>query len=155
MTHPTPAFRRFRRAGASAACTLALTAGPALPALAQVAAPSAAPSAAGPAAPYLNGGIGLDEQQAMKQAARDWPLRMTFSEHRNDVFVAGVDLRVTDGQGRSRLHLDAAGPITYVRLPPGRYRVSARHHGQTETREVTIGAPAGVDLAFHWQGPKP
>ena len=144
-----------------ACCALALAAAAALPGRAHAQAPAATPApptASAPgaqAAAYLNGGIGLDEQQSMKQVAHEWPLRLTFSEHRDNLFVAGVHLLVTDRQGRPWLQLADAGPMTYLRLPPGAYRVSARHRGVTQTREVTVGAARGVDLAFHWQLPQP
>lgn len=101
---------------------------------------------------YQNGGIGQSEEQFMRNTAKDWPLRMVFSSRKNDEFVADVHLLITDTKGTPYLQLDGAGPMTYARLPPGTYRISARRHGQLETREVTLDGKTGRDVSFHWQG---
>lgn len=101
---------------------------------------------------YLNGGIGADEEQMMRKAAKDWPLRMIFSERKDNEFVADVRLLVTDAKGAPVLMLHGAGPMTYAMLPAGKYRISASHKGQTETREVTLDGKTGRDVYFHWTG---
>jgi len=98
---------------------------------------------------YLNGGIGKDEQQRMHQDARNWPLRMTFSDKSNNEFVAGVKLKVFDGSGRAVLRLKDAGPMTYVQLPQGEYRITASYRGGMLSRMVHVG-PKGLDANFHW-----
>lgn len=101
---------------------------------------------------YLNGGVGKDDEAYMRRIAKDWPLRMTFSERRDNEFVADVRVAVTDARGAPVLLLNDAGPMTYAMLPAGKYRVSATFHGITESREVTIDGAKGRDVAFHWQG---
>ncbi|QLP99878.1 MAG: hypothetical protein HZY78_06360 [Burkholderiaceae bacterium] len=101
---------------------------------------------------YLNGGIGADEEQMMRKAAKDWPLRMIFSEKKDNEFVADVRLLVTNAKGAPVLMLHGAGPMTYAMLPAGKYRISASHKGQTETREVTLDGKTGRDVYFHWTG---
>jgi hypothetical protein len=102
---------------------------------------------------YLNGGVGDDETQYMRKAAKDWPLRLTFSESKDNAFVANVGLLVTDLRGNPYLQLSGAGPMTYARLPAGKYRVTARFKGQSETREVTLDGKTGRDVNFHWMAP--
>ncbi len=101
---------------------------------------------------YLNGGIGKDEEAYMRKIAADWPLRMTFSERKDNEFVADVDVLIVDAKGSPYLMLSNAGPMTYAMLPPGKYRITARFKGQSETREVTLDGKSGRDVSFHWQG---
>lgn len=101
---------------------------------------------------YLNGGIGKDEEAYMRKIAPDWPLRMTFSERKDNEFVADVDVLIVDAKGSPYLMLSNAGPMTYAMLPPGKYRITARFKGQSETREVTLDGKSGRDVSFHWQG---
>ena len=70
---------------------------------------------------YLNGGIGADEKQYMRKVAKDWPLRMVFSENKDNEFVADVDVVVANTRGTPYLLLSSAGPMTYVMLPTGKY----------------------------------
>lgn len=101
---------------------------------------------------YVNGGVGKDEEAQMRRMAKDWPLRMTFSERKDNEFVVGVNLVVTDARGAPVLVLNGAGPMTYAMLPAGRYRVSAFYGGVTESREVTLDGKQGRDVFFHWKG---
>jgi hypothetical protein len=77
---------------------------------------------------------------------------MTFSERKDNEFAADVNVLVTDKQGKRYLQLDRGGPMTYAMLPPGTYRITARFHGQPETREVTLDGKNGRDVYFHWKG---
>lgn len=101
---------------------------------------------------FINGGVGKEQEAYMHRIAKAWPLRMTFSERKDDEFVAGVNLRVTDHGGAPVFSLHNAGPMTYARLPPGKYRVTARFKGQTEVRDVALDGKAGADVYFHWKG---
>jgi hypothetical protein len=102
---------------------------------------------------YLNGGVGEDEAQYMRRTAKDWSLRLTFSESKDNEFVADVDLLITDLRGTPYLHLTGAGPMTYARLPAGKYRVTAQWKEKSETREVTLDGKVGRDVNFHWAAP--
>ncbi len=99
---------------------------------------------------YLNGGIGLDEQVAMHRALKDFPLRMSFSESQDGEFLADIPMVISDSRGNSVFELRNAGPMLYVMLPPGRYEVSARFKGVTQTQGVTLLGKDGKDLQFRW-----
>jgi hypothetical protein len=98
---------------------------------------------------YLNGGIGADEQDQMRRDAHRWPLRMTFSEGRAGAFVADARVRIMNRAGKSVFAVDGAGPLTYVKLAPGDYRVTAEHQGKTLTRDAHVGK-SGTSLYFRW-----
>jgi hypothetical protein len=101
---------------------------------------------------FLNGGIGQDEQARMKRLASEFPLRMTFSERKDGEFLADIPVLITDARGNPVFDLPHAGPMLDVALPPGKYKVSARFNGLTESQEVTVGGKEGKDLYFHWRG---
>lgn len=101
---------------------------------------------------YISGGIGSDDEAYMRKIAKDWPLRMVFSERKDNEFVADVNLLVTDLRGTPYLQLNNGGPMTYAMLPAGKYRITARFKGQSETREVTLDGKGGRDVVFHWKG---
>ena len=104
---------------------------------------------------YLNGGIGVDERATMRRVATEFALRMVFSEGKNGEFVADIPMVISDSSGNSIFQLRAAGPMLYVTLPQGRYTVSARFKGVTQTRQVTLAGKDGRDLHFHWQSGTP
>ncbi|MCK9398014.1 MAG: hypothetical protein M0Q44_20805 [Methylobacter sp.] len=101
---------------------------------------------------YLNGGVGKSEQAAMHRIEKEFPLRITFSERKDGEFILDVPVVITDEHGNPVFELPKAGPMLYVMLPNGKYKVSARFKGLTESQEVTLSGSEGKDLYFHWQG---
>lgn len=101
---------------------------------------------------YVNGGIGKDEQSAMHRIAKEFPLRLTFSQHKDGEFIADVPVLITDARGNPVFELAKAGPMLDVMLPNGKYKVSARFNGLTESQEVVLSGKEGKDLYFHWKG---
>lgn len=101
---------------------------------------------------YLNGGIGKNEANTMHRLAKEFPLRLTFSERKDGEFIADVPVVISDAKGNPVFELSKAGPMLYVMLPNGKYKVSARYKGLTESQEITLSGKEGKDLYFHWKG---
>jgi hypothetical protein len=100
---------------------------------------------------YMNGGIGSDEQSYMRKMGKDFSLRLIFAERKDNEFVADVKLLIEDEHGPVFM-LPAAGPMTNVMLPDGKYRIIASYRGVTEVHMVTIKGKNGADVLFHWKG---
>jgi hypothetical protein len=139
----------YRRVALGAAAAAALTGAASFPANAQ---DELVLLETTQAATFINGGVTSEDEAYLRKTAKDWPLRMTFSERKDNEFVADVDLLVTDHRGAPMLALPSAGPMTYARLPAGKYRIAARFHGKTEVRDVTLDGKSGADVYFHWKG---
>lgn len=106
----------------------------------------------GQKAKYVNGGIGDDQTRYMQSIAKNWPLHLMFSQLKANEFIAAVNLLIVDSRDTTFLQLDSAGPLTYVQLPPGTYRITASHQGESQTRKVTINSKNRSDVYFHWKG---
>jgi hypothetical protein len=100
---------------------------------------------------YLNGGIGGTEADAMRGIATEFPLRLTFSEGKDGEFITDVPVVISDARGNPVFELRNAGPLLYVMLPDGKYKVSARFKGLTESQDVTLAGKGGKDLYFQWK----
>lgn len=100
--------------------------------------------------PYINGGIGRGEVKHIEANQSDYNLRLTFSEGPKNDYVTNVVLRIADAQGHTVLALDDAGPLTQVKLSPGRYSVSTRYaeNERTQTVDVRAGTPAELNLHY-------
>jgi hypothetical protein len=101
---------------------------------------------------YVNGDVGKDEEAALHRIAKRFPLRVTFTERKDGEFLADVPVVIADARGNPVFELPKAGPMLYVMLPNGKYKVSARFKGRTESQEVTLAGKDGKDLYFHWKG---
>jgi hypothetical protein len=106
------------------------------------------------APPYMNGGIGAGEQASIKATASDYNLQLLFSQGASGEYISDVRLDISDGTGASVLSLPAAGPMTNVKLPPGKYQLKALYNGQPQTRQLTLGSQP-TKLSLRWNdGPK-
>ncbi len=101
---------------------------------------------------YMNGGVGNDEEKLMHRIAHEFPLRLTFSERKDGEYIANVPVVIFDARGNPVFELPNAGPMLYVMLPDGKYKISARFKGLTESQEVELSGKQGRDLYFHWKG---
>ena len=103
---------------------------------------------------YLNGGIGKEQADLMRDMSPQFPVRMTFSRHNasenTDEFVADVHLRVIDDAGRTVVDLPGQGPIFLLRVPQGAYAVEAEHDGDVKTRRFDVVPGRHQELAFSW-----
>lgn len=102
--------------------------------------------------PFINGGIGVDEADFMRSAAKDYSLRLTFAGKKSE-FLADVSVVITDSRGVAVFKMGGMGPLLYLTLAPGKYQVSAVFNGVTQTRGVTIPEKGGIDLSFVWNAP--
>ena len=101
---------------------------------------------------YLNGGIGSEEADRMRQMSAEYPVQMTFAERNQgaDEFVADVHLRVVDGRGVTLVDLPDQGPIFLLQVPPGDYTVEAEHQGRVKTRRFDVAPGRHDRLGFEW-----
>jgi len=99
---------------------------------------------------YLSGGIGLDESEAMKAAAKDYTLMITCSVQPTGQYLSDVKVSITDKSSSPVLETVIDGPMLLVQLAPGQYRISAENDGVTMNRTVDIGSehPTRVNLSW-------
>ncbi|OZI76005.1 MULTISPECIES: carboxypeptidase-like regulatory domain-containing protein [Bordetella] len=137
---------RSRMAAALAAGSLALAAGVA----------AAQTSSALPAVQqqgsvqYITGGVGIDESEAIKAASNRYPLALTFASREGGAYLASVQVTITDAQGNTVLDTATDGPYLLVKLPAGRYKVSARFNDKEQTRQVSVSGHGTVRQSFTW-----
>jgi len=102
---------------------------------------------------YMSGGIGLDQQAAMKRAANEYPLELEFLEsgEAHAVFTAGVQVTITDRTGKVVLNARSDGPFLLARLPDGQYTIRVENTGKVETRQVSIERGKHRTVVFEWK----
>lgn len=142
--------RNIRMRGALLAAVFALASGAVS---AQVGA-TLAPKVTTAGVAYVSGGVGNAQQQAMKDAMKDYDLRMTFARQQTGSYLASVKVTIdrAEGSGAGSLVLDtvSSGPMLFVKLPDGKYDVRAEVEGQVQTRTVNIRKGQAQDLVIHF-----
>ncbi|QJD99552.1 carboxypeptidase regulatory-like domain-containing protein [Massilia forsythiae] len=98
---------------------------------------------------YVNGGVGQEEQTAMRAVRADYNLQLTFANAQSGEYRSDVRVDIMDAKGASLLSAANAGPMFFAKLQPGTYRISAAAQDKTFKRTVKVGgAPKAMTL--HW-----
>lgn len=129
--------------------TLALASGIAAAQEGAPLAPQTTPAGIG----YVTGGVGDAQQQAMKNAMQNYNLRLTFARPGRGAYLANVKVlidRAEEGMaGSQMLAATATGPMMFVKLPAGNYRVRAELDGQVQSHTVSIAPGKAQDLVVY------
>jgi hypothetical protein len=103
---------------------------------------------------YINGGVGVEEQGAMKAFRADYNLLLTFATKQSGAYRSDVQLDIMDAKGANLLSVANTGPMFFAKLPPGTYRISAAAEGKTFKRTVKLGN-AQKEMVLHWENDSP
>jgi hypothetical protein len=103
---------------------------------------------------YINGGVGQEEQAAMRARRADYNLLLTFATRQSGAYRSDVQLDITDAKGTTLLSVPNTGPMFYAKLPNGSYRISAAAEGKVCKRSVRIGG-GPKEMTLHWENDAP
>ncbi|TGG93466.1 hypothetical protein E4656_10485 [Natronospirillum operosum] len=88
---------------------------------------------------YWSGGVG---SEARAEAPTDYNTTFEFFE-RSGSFLAGVEVRLTDGNGDVLLETTSTGPWLMVNLDEGAYRIEATRESTGEVQRVRFNVASG------------
>lgn len=97
---------------------------------------------------YVSGGIGEEQVAAMRQLASRYSLSVMVAA-RGGEYLSDVDVTIASATGKNVFSVRTDGPYLLVRLPAGRYRVTAQSGQASQTRQVTVPARGTARLDFH------
>jgi hypothetical protein len=101
---------------------------------------------------YLSGGIGEDEARAIESKAQDYPLTLEFlvkAQPRAE-FTSDVKVKIEDHAGKVVLDTVSDGPFLLVRLPPGKYAITASLEGESQARHIRLVDKRPKRVIFEW-----
>lgn len=101
---------------------------------------------------FLAGGVGLDESEQMKAAAREFPLTVVVAT-KSGAYLADTHIMIADATGRAILDTQLESPYLLVDLTQGKYRVEATHQGERRQQTVEIAANTRARLVFSFDVP--
>lgn len=97
---------------------------------------------------YVSGGIGDDDP--LLQTTENYNLHLVFAMQESGEYLADIKVLIEDTKGKKILEADSPGPLFYVRLPSGNYRVTAAYNGNSLRKQITLKERSSRDLYFHW-----
>ena len=104
------------------------------------------------AAAMVCGGVGNDERRELASAAGGANMALEFSLAGRGNYVADVEVTLTPAGNGAAFTVKTDGPICYLQLPPGRYKVEASYNGTRKSASATIpqkaGKPVRLSMSF-------
>jgi len=102
---------------------------------------------------YINGGVGSEEASDVRAKAHDYNLRLYLSEGKLGHLISDALVSITDKKGDIKLSLDNGGPMLFLQMKKGTYKISAQHNGVTLTKSVTVINHRGENVYLNWKNP--
>lgn len=99
---------------------------------------------------FQSGGDGAESRMVLDRRLRQFNLRVLMSEGPRSAYVSGASLRIVGPDGRDRLKADDVGPYVDVKLPAGRYTMTAVFEGRTREAAVQVRAEGLARVHLHW-----
>ena len=99
--------------------------------------------------PYLSGGLGVDTREDMREQLDDYNLKLVFANDKGE-YLADIDVKIVDEQGRWMLATNSKGPWLYTRLPAGEYTVLANHDRILRMNKVSLHSDRQQILNIVW-----
>lgn len=99
---------------------------------------------------YMSGGIGDEEEAALRAASGRFNLRLLFATKGSGEYLADVKVQVQDAKGSTVLAAVSDGPCFLAALPAGRYRVTATTLGIGQSKSAAVRAGRATELYFYW-----
>ena len=104
--------------------------------------------------PHISGGIGIEQQEAMRKQAGRYNLKLVFALKSRE-YVADVKVSIADKNGNEILNTISEGPWFYVQLPPEVYTIKCAFRGDTkEIRELRVPKSGQLTRTLLWD-PQP
>jgi uncharacterized protein (UPF0248 family) len=102
---------------------------------------------------YITGGIGQDEANAMRHAAKNYSLMVELVRHAvpKDQFETDAVVSIRREGGEIVLDTLVDGPFLLVNLPPGHYIVTAQKKSEPMHRTVKIDPKSSQRVIFEWK----
>jgi hypothetical protein len=102
--------------------------------------------------PYVSGGIGVEEREAVEAIGKEHNLKLSFALQ-NGNYLGDVNVVVKDNKGNSVLEAVSDGPLFFAKLPAGSYTIEATTREETLKRTAHISARGQTQVHFAWAGP--
>jgi len=99
---------------------------------------------------FVSGGVGIDEQLAMKSMKSEYNLNLLFSEKGSGEYISDVKVRIKDTNGNICLEAVSDGPMLFVKLKPGRYTVTVDRNGNVFDKQINLEGAKHSSLSLSW-----
>ncbi len=98
---------------------------------------------------YMTGGVGIESRARMNMAADRYNLKVVVAAA-SGAYLADAMVTIKDAAGNIVFKAMTDGPWLMVKLPKGKYRVTAAIDNRKEGRSVSLSSYLKT-ITFHWK----
>jgi hypothetical protein len=99
--------------------------------------------------PFVSGGVGIDEREALRTMTKADNLALSFALQ-NKEYLGGANVVIKDQHGKAVLQTASDGPLFFAKLPAGTYTIEATALGRTLAQTADVPAQGQMTLHFTW-----
>jgi hypothetical protein len=96
-----------------------------------------------------SGGVGSPARDNLRTQAPPHNVKMVFSLNTGN-YLSDVEVKVTDGSGKTIVNEVSNGPWFFAQLPAGNYTATATYGGKSMTQRFSVGASGVRTAHFRW-----
>jgi len=100
---------------------------------------------------HASAGAADDHTIALEAMRHDYNLQLVFALKGSGAYLADVKVGIRNAAGERVLATTSPGPLFFVSLPRGQYRVDAEFKGQQLSQSVRLAAGRRSELFFYWE----
>jgi len=98
---------------------------------------------------YVSGGVSHDEEAAIKSMGKGFNLKLTLAESTGG-YMGGAHVRIDNVKGTAVLDTQSDGPLFFVKLEPGTYKIHVTADNKDFTKEAYVKSAGQEQLTFIW-----
>jgi hypothetical protein len=98
---------------------------------------------------YLSGGVGVDEREALQRMSKGDNVQLIFAA-RDGEYLSDVNVTITNSEGHKVLEAVSQGPWFFMKLPAGKYSVTAETMGHSLQRVIEAPRTGRAQMLFSW-----
>jgi hypothetical protein len=100
---------------------------------------------------FISGGVGDDRRRQIEKLFADYPLQLLFaSKGAPNEYLADVRVQIKDQAGKPVLDAVSQGPFFLLKMPAGRYAISADYEGVVKQQTVQVSGAKSQRIVFVW-----
>lgn len=100
---------------------------------------------------FVSGGASPEGRQHMQRMAGDFDLMLTLQAAKDNEDYTKAKVSVQEQGGKELLNAMAGGPLFYVQIPPGEYKVSVDLDGKQLVKTAHVAPNESTKLTFDWR----
>ena len=89
--------------------------------------------------PLISGGVGEEDMSHLKAVQGEYNLKFLITE-KNGTFLSDIAVHIADLKGHTIVDTTTEGPVLLIKMPAGKYKVTATRHDETSTRKISVGS---------------